>query len=152
MGSHSITCHPADVTFPPLPQPKLVLDLATPERCKAELTWLVDLRWITRITVTHHGTNLARCWLTSLMRSTTPTTTPNRLPLGPLGGAKSFLKSTISQSLCVSIECKIQSAKTQSPSSTQAHVTKSQRATKSSTAACDFVPCDFVARYKVARK
>jgi len=23
-------CHPAEVTFPPLPQPKLVLDLATP--------------------------------------------------------------------------------------------------------------------------
>ena len=37
MGSHSVTCHPADVTFPPLPQPKLVLDLATPEGCKAEL-------------------------------------------------------------------------------------------------------------------
>ena len=36
--SHSVTCHPAGVTFPPLPQPKLVLDLATPERCKAELT------------------------------------------------------------------------------------------------------------------
>ena len=31
MGSHSVTCHPAEVTFPPLPQPKLVLDLATPE-------------------------------------------------------------------------------------------------------------------------
>jgi len=31
------------VTFPPLPQPKLVLDLATPEPegCKAELTWVV---------------------------------------------------------------------------------------------------------------
>ena len=26
MGSHSVTCHPAAVTFPPLPQPKLVLD------------------------------------------------------------------------------------------------------------------------------
>jgi len=38
MGSHSATCHPAEVTFPPLPQPKLVLDLATPEGCKAELT------------------------------------------------------------------------------------------------------------------
>ena len=25
MGSHSITCHPAEVTFPPLPQLKLVL-------------------------------------------------------------------------------------------------------------------------------
>jgi len=38
MGSHSVTCHPAEVTFPPLPQPKVVLDLATPKRCKAELT------------------------------------------------------------------------------------------------------------------
>jgi len=34
MGSHSVTCHPAEVTFPL----KLVLDLATPEGCKAELT------------------------------------------------------------------------------------------------------------------
>ena len=38
MGSHSVTCHPAEATFPPLPQPKLVLDSATPEGCKAELT------------------------------------------------------------------------------------------------------------------
>ena len=38
MGSHSVTCHLAAVTFPPLPQPKLVLDLATLEGCKAELT------------------------------------------------------------------------------------------------------------------
>jgi len=36
MGSHSITCHPR-MNFPPLPQPKLVL--ATPEGCKAVLTW-----------------------------------------------------------------------------------------------------------------
>jgi len=35
------TCHPAEVTFPPLPPPKLVLDLATPEGFKAELTWVV---------------------------------------------------------------------------------------------------------------
>jgi len=26
MGSHSVTCHPAEVTFLPLPQPKLVLN------------------------------------------------------------------------------------------------------------------------------
>jgi len=38
MGSHSVTCHPEDVTFQPLPQPKRVLDLATPEGCKAELS------------------------------------------------------------------------------------------------------------------
>jgi len=30
MGSHSVTCHPAEVIFPPLPQAKLVLNLATP--------------------------------------------------------------------------------------------------------------------------
>ena len=41
MGSHSVTCHPEEVTFQPLPQPKLVLDLATPEGCKAELTYVV---------------------------------------------------------------------------------------------------------------
>ena len=39
MGSNSVTCHGAAVTFSPLSQPKLVLDLATPEGCKAELTW-----------------------------------------------------------------------------------------------------------------
>jgi len=40
-GNHlpyGITQHPAEVPFPPLPQPKLVLDLATPKGCKAELT------------------------------------------------------------------------------------------------------------------
>jgi len=36
-GSHSVTCHPTEVTFPPLPQPKLVLDLATPGGRKAGL-------------------------------------------------------------------------------------------------------------------
>jgi len=40
----SITCHRAEVTFPPLPQPiKTALDLATPAGCKAELTQLVWL-------------------------------------------------------------------------------------------------------------
>jgi len=34
------SCHPA-ATSAPLPQPKLVLDLATPEGCKAELTWVM---------------------------------------------------------------------------------------------------------------
>ena len=33
MASHSVTCHPSEVTFQPLPQPKLVLDLTTPEGC-----------------------------------------------------------------------------------------------------------------------
>ena len=32
------TSQQAAVTFQPLPQPKLVLDLATPDGCKAELT------------------------------------------------------------------------------------------------------------------
>jgi len=36
------TCHPAEVTFPPLPQPikagTVGLDLAMPKGCKAELT------------------------------------------------------------------------------------------------------------------
>jgi len=26
VGSDSVACHPAEVTFPPLPQPKMVLD------------------------------------------------------------------------------------------------------------------------------
>ena len=38
MGSHCVTSHLAAVIFLPLPQPKLVLDLATLEGCKAELT------------------------------------------------------------------------------------------------------------------
>ena len=45
MGSHSVTCHPAEVRFQPLRQPKLVLDLATPGGCKAEFAyWLVTYR------------------------------------------------------------------------------------------------------------
>ena len=35
---HSATCHLAEVTLPPLPQPNLVLDFATMKGCKAELT------------------------------------------------------------------------------------------------------------------
>jgi len=41
MGSHSVTYHPAVMTFPPLPQLNLEVDLATPEGCKVELTWVV---------------------------------------------------------------------------------------------------------------
>ena len=79
MGSHSVTCHPAEVTFPPLPQPKPVLDSATPEGCKAELTQLAGYipRWYTRPkTVTHPGTDRARRALTSFMRRTPLTTAP----------------------------------------------------------------------------
>ena len=32
---------PGSGDFPALPQPRLILDLATPEGCKAELTWVV---------------------------------------------------------------------------------------------------------------
>jgi len=61
MGSHSVTCHPAEVTLPPLPQPKLVLDLATPKGCKAELTYDVVTSKIVypKETVTYHGKKLA---------------------------------------------------------------------------------------------
>jgi len=43
MGSHSVTCHPAEVTFPLLPQPKLVLDLATLENL-AEIIQPIAIR------------------------------------------------------------------------------------------------------------
>ena len=38
MGAHSVNYHVADVTFPPFPSAKLVLILATPYGCMAELT------------------------------------------------------------------------------------------------------------------
>ena len=78
MGSHSVTCHPAEVTFPPLPQPKLVLDLATPEGLQG---WVDPGGWLEMVyPLTGHPswTNRARCWLTSLMQPTTLTTTPSR--------------------------------------------------------------------------
>jgi len=40
----SVTCHQAVVTFPSLPQPKLVLDLAPPEGCKTESSTQDELR------------------------------------------------------------------------------------------------------------
>jgi len=64
------------VTFPPLPQSKLIFDQATPEGCKAELTWLACYisRWYIRPkTVTHSSTNRTR-------RALTSTTTPRRQP------------------------------------------------------------------------
>jgi len=64
MGSHSVTCHSAAVTFPPLSQPKLVLDLATPEGCNSELTWVVVISKIVylRNTVTYLRNNWAVSW------------------------------------------------------------------------------------------
>ena len=38
MWDLSVTCHPAKLTFPPLPQLKLVLHLVTQEGFKAQLT------------------------------------------------------------------------------------------------------------------
>jgi len=38
--SHSVTCHPTEVRILPLPPAKHVLDLATSEGCKAELTYV----------------------------------------------------------------------------------------------------------------
>jgi len=39
---HSVTCHPAAVTFPPSPQLKLVLDLATWRNARLSWLWAVD--------------------------------------------------------------------------------------------------------------
>jgi len=71
------------VTFLPLSQPQLVLDLETKDGCKAELTWLagyIYIRYTRSKTVTHPGTNRARRGLTSLMRRTPLTTTPRCQP------------------------------------------------------------------------
>jgi len=48
---------PPDIgDFPPLPQLKLVLDLATPEGCKAELTWSVmEIEFISPMAVNAHN-------------------------------------------------------------------------------------------------
>ena len=82
MGSHSVTCHPAEVTFPPLPQPSWY-SIKRPRR-DAELSWP---SWLVTYrdgiparpkTVTHPGTNRARRGLTSFMRRTPLTTTPRR--------------------------------------------------------------------------
>ena len=85
MVSHSVTCHPAAVTFPPLSQPKLVLDLSTPEGCKAELIWVVLISQdsLQRNTVTYFRNNWKVSWLgieltTESHKSNVLTTTPPR--------------------------------------------------------------------------
>jgi len=58
MGPHSVTCHSTAVTFPPLLQPKLVLDWATPEKMQG---W-VDLVLISQDSLSdknrHHSNAL----------------------------------------------------------------------------------------------
>ena len=75
IGGPSVICHPAKVTFLPLLQPTEtgILDSATPEGCKAELTQLVwfhtKVVYVTRPnTVTHSSTNQSQCTVTSFMR------------------------------------------------------------------------------------
>jgi len=78
MGSHCVTCHPAEVHYPSrnwysIKRPRRDARLRSP-------SWLVIYRiprWYTRLeTVTHPRTNRARRALTSFMRRTPPTTRP----------------------------------------------------------------------------
>jgi len=63
MESHSVTCHLAAVTFPHLLQPKLLLDLATPDGRQAELTrWLYPKIVYPGNTVTYLRNNWAVSW------------------------------------------------------------------------------------------
>jgi len=67
MGSHSVTCHPAEVTFPPLPQLKLVLDLVTPEGYLDLVCWLhIEMVYRPK-TVTQPSTNWAPRGLTEFI-------------------------------------------------------------------------------------
>jgi len=65
-------------TYPTLPQPhRLVLDSPTPEARKAELTWVADYipRWLTcQRSVTHPGSNRARCRAIALIETNMLTT------------------------------------------------------------------------------
>ena len=80
MGSHSITCHQAEVTFPPFIPAEAGTRFSDPRGMQG---W-VDLGgWLEMVypyTCHPSRTNRARCWLTSLMRPMTPTTTPSRHP------------------------------------------------------------------------
>jgi len=85
VGSHSVTCHPTEVTFPPLPQPKLVLArLSNPVGMQGRVDLVVLLHAEMAHPpedghpLTHPGTNRARRALTSFMRRTPLTTTPRR--------------------------------------------------------------------------
>ena len=76
MGSHSVTCHPAKVTFPPLPQPiKAGTRFSHPRGMQglADLVGFITYRsGHTRLkTVTYPSTNRAQSLATSFMRRTT---------------------------------------------------------------------------------
>ena len=78
----SVTCHPAALTFFPVVQPKLVLDLTILEGCKAELTWVVvtypKIVYLWN-TVTYHRDNWAVSWRGTEL--TTSVASPMSLPL-----------------------------------------------------------------------
>ena len=57
MESHSVTCHSAEVTFPPLPQPKLVLDLVAQEGCLSDCYKLASI---------HQS---SKCWVVWVLRA-----------------------------------------------------------------------------------
>jgi len=88
MGSHSVTCHPAEVTF----QPLAVVEAGTQFSDLWGMQGWVDLVgtgnvpwWYTRPkTVTHPSTNWARRRVTSFMRRMTLTTTPRWQPVRKL--------------------------------------------------------------------
>ena len=78
MGSHSVTCHPAEVTFPPLLQPAKAGTLfSKPGGMQGWVSWPGWLgyipRWYTRPkTITHPSTNRTQRRVTSFMRRMTP--------------------------------------------------------------------------------
>jgi len=80
----SVTCHQAEVAFPPTSQPKLVLDQATLAECKAELpSWLVSYRdGIPTRRQSPISSNRARRGLTLFRRLMMLTTTLRRQPSG----------------------------------------------------------------------
>jgi len=65
MGSQSVTCHPAAVAFLPLPQPKLVLDLATQRNVRLSWPWwcLYPKIVYLRNTVTYLRNNRVVSWV-----------------------------------------------------------------------------------------
>ena len=86
MGSHSVTCHPTQVSTPCLnPSHTVRYSIYTyPRGRKAELTQVTCyiLRWFTRTqAVTHPSTNRVQCRLTTLIEANALTTTLRSQPL-----------------------------------------------------------------------